>query len=53
MVDKKGVEVRCHRCKYEWTYTGKLWYATCPSCQIKVNIQAQRIEILDRTEKEE
>jgi len=42
MEDKKGVDVKCHRCKYEWTYTGELWYATCPNCQTKVNVQAQR-----------
>jgi len=34
----------CHKCEYEWTYTGSLAYATCPSCQAKVKVESEDTE---------
>ena len=30
-----GTDAECSNCEYEWTYTGDLAYATCPSCRKK------------------
>lgn len=28
----------CHKCNYEWEYSGELEYTTCPSCQRKTEV---------------
>jgi DNA-directed RNA polymerase subunit RPC12/RpoP len=34
--------VKCHRCSYEWDFSGKnLYLATCPHCGTKVSIRKQ------------
>lgn len=33
-----GVDAECGKCGYEWTYTGELVFATCPSCRANVKI---------------
>ena len=31
--------IRCHRCKWQWDYTGKNeWYATCPHCRTYTSV---------------
>ena len=30
---------RCHRCDYEWDYTGEMYQATCPRCGAKVTVE--------------
>jgi transposase len=34
----------CHRCGYEWEYTGELIKATCPSCGVKTDADADADE---------
>jgi len=34
-----GVEIRCDKCGYKWTYTGDLWTTTCPRCNKKTKTQ--------------
>lgn len=36
----EGIEAECHRCEYEWEYTGKMVKATCPSCGAKVTVRS-------------
>jgi len=31
--------MKCHKCKYEWEYKGKLAFASCPSCISKVKVK--------------
>jgi DNA-directed RNA polymerase subunit RPC12/RpoP len=39
------VKLRCPHCGYIWDYRGKkMYYATCPNCLRKVNIQKNRVE---------
>jgi len=39
------VKLRCPYCGYVWEYKGKkMYYATCPNCLRKVNIQKNRVE---------
>jgi len=39
------VKLRCPHCGYVWEYKGKkMYYATCPNCLRKVNIQKNRVE---------
>lgn len=33
-----GQEVECIHCEYQWTYTGDLAKATCPSCGRKTPV---------------
>lgn len=36
------INVRCHRCKYLWSYKGPLPRATCPRCKTTVTLQKNR-----------
>lgn len=31
--------LECDRCGHEWTYTGDLEAATCPSCRAKIPVE--------------
>jgi len=31
----------CHRCDYEWTYSGDMTMATCPSCSSKTPVESE------------
>jgi len=43
-----GNRLRCKNCQYIWIYKGKnYWYATCPRCLHKVNINKS---LLDKPE---
>jgi rubrerythrin len=33
-------DVTCHGCGYEWTYSGDMAKATCPSCNVKTRVDA-------------
>jgi hypothetical protein len=37
-------EAICIHCNYTWDYSGKLMYATCPSCQKKTPIEKKTEE---------
>ena len=32
-------DVQCHKCGYEWTYSGELQQTTCPSCGLKTSTE--------------
>ena len=37
--EKEGIELKCQKCKKEWTYKGNNeYYATCPDCHSSVKI---------------
>jgi len=39
------VKLKCQNCGYEWNYNGDAeFYATCPNCMRKVNIEKQKVE---------
>jgi len=39
MKNTTGKKTKCHKCSYEWLYTGgRLLYATCPKCKYNVRI---------------
>jgi len=31
--ESQGTEMKCHKCEYEWTYSGEMWHTTCPRCK--------------------
>jgi len=36
------MKLKCNHCSYEWEYKGlQLYYASCPRCMYKINIQKQ------------
>jgi len=38
----KEINLKCHRCGYNWTYRGQSdWYAVCPRCRTTVSIKKQ------------
>lgn len=39
--------MKCPNCGYEWEYTGKLQYVTCPNCMRKFNPQKEDSEVED------
>lgn len=36
--NKKKDKLICPRCKYEWKFKGKMFYATCPRCMYKYKV---------------
>jgi len=45
MTEKKDeIRLRCPKCQYEWSYTGKLIKATCPSCGNKVDRRKDEVK---------
>jgi len=38
------MEMKCQRCGYEWETVSKMIFITCPSCQVKVCREPERIE---------
>ena len=34
-------EVECHNCDYEWDYSGDMEKATCPSCNVKTEVDPE------------
>lgn len=37
------MKVKCIHCKHEWSYSGTLLYATCPSCRLKTKSSFKEI----------
>ena len=31
---------KCIKCKYDWNYKGKLYWATCPRCRLLTKIES-------------
>ncbi|MFP4019010.1 MAG: hypothetical protein ACLFUH_07150 [Bacteroidales bacterium] len=40
----EGIELKCPKCEYEWTYKGNLIKATCPSCGSKVDKRVNEVK---------
>lgn len=38
------MNVECHKCGYEWAYTGSLAQASCPSCGRKTPVGTEEAE---------
>lgn len=37
--------LKCNNCSYEWNYKGdNEYYATCPKCLRKVNVQTNKMK---------
>ena len=37
------MNLKCNNCKYNWVYKGKSeYYATCPRCLRKVNVNQKK-----------
>ena len=34
-----GKKLTCSYCDYKWTYQGKMFVASCPSCNNKVRVK--------------
>jgi len=35
---EEGKKTKCPHCGYEWEYTGRMMFATCPNCQKKAKV---------------
>ncbi len=53
IIEKEGIKISCHRCKYNWLYKGNNpFYCCCPYCRttIKIgknyNLKKERNEIV-------
>ena len=39
------MKIKCHHCEHEWEYKGNSdYYATCPNCHYKVNIEKNKVK---------
>lgn len=45
-----GTELECTHCGYEWTYSGQLALATCPSCNGKTPVESEESEEPEESE---
>ncbi|KXB08768.1 hypothetical protein AKJ56_00335 [candidate division MSBL1 archaeon SCGC-AAA382N08] len=42
--DREGIPLKCKNCGYKWIYKGNSkFYASCPRCNYKVNIEKRKI----------
>ncbi len=44
-IENDNIPIRCHHCGHEWDYGGNSeYYASCPVCKYRVNINKHRCD---------